>query len=404
MVGTPPPSPTFIKRSLKPWAQLGLDLSNSTFSKLYLQEEKPIEEKYNLKSELWENFKRILLDKAVRCCLNSILTITNDDSKDCNIITEFSLLTEANVKAAQQDIWTAVKTSNTEKFTQQDNRIKSQLLGTFLLESLTVAARKTIDRTKSKWTLTSDGETFRHGPSILWHIAQEVKPDNGHLIDQLKVKLRSLHVKEFGFSIKTLLTEFDSISEEIGDLGGEYLEDEKQLDFWRATKTMEEKEWSRYVNDQHDQYRELPKSGRTKISDLITKFKKKQTNMENDQKWNKISASDAQILALTSLLLSKSDDASNSNRRKRNNKKKSDDTSSPPPASPSAKDKPTFVYPEWRTTAPADGEDTTKEVDGKTYHWCSKDHGRTKGGLWGNHKEEDHKAPRGSSPHKKNDY
>ena len=59
------------------------------------------------------------------------------------------------------------------------------------------------------------------------------------------------------------------------------------------------------------------------------------------------------------------------------------------------------MYPEWRTTAPADGEDTTKEVNGKTYHWCSKDHGRTKGGLWGNHKEEDHKPPRAPSPNKK---
>ena len=62
MVGTPPSagssSPDFVKRLLKPWAKIGQDLSNSTFSKLYNQEEKPIEEKYNLNPELWEGFKR----------------------------------------------------------------------------------------------------------------------------------------------------------------------------------------------------------------------------------------------------------------------------------------------------------------------------------------------------------
>ena len=199
MVGTPPPagpagpsSPAFVKRSLKPWAKIGLDLSNSTFSKLYIQEEKPLEEKYNLKPELWEGFKRVMLDKIVRCCLSGILTVTNDDGKACNVLTEFSLLTAANIKAAQDTIWTGSFTSNTDRFIQQDNQLKSQLLGTFLLESITTSARKTIDRTKAKWTLISDGETFRHGPSILWHIAQEVKPNNGHLIDQIKIKLQKI--------------------------------------------------------------------------------------------------------------------------------------------------------------------------------------------------------------------
>ena len=178
-----------------------------------------------------------------------------------------------------------------------------------------------------------------------------------------------------------MLTEFDSLSEEITDLGGSYEEEEKQIDFWCASKTMEEKEWSRYVSDQHDNYRESSTSSRSKVSDLIIKFKGKQTNMESDQKWNKISSHEAQKLALTSLLLSKTDKDSDSNRRKRTTKKKGNDASSTPPASPSTKETTTFTYPDWRVTAPAEGESTTKEVDGKTFYWCSKDHGRTKGGL-----------------------
>ena len=100
---------------------------------------------------------------------------------------------------------------------------------------------------------------------------------------------------------------------------------------------------------------------------------------------------------LTSLLLTKTSADTKSNRRKRSTRKKIDNVASTPPTSPSASNRKAFSYPEWRLVAPADGEPTTKEVEGKTYHWCSKDHGRTKGGLWGNHKEEDHKDPRSSS-------
>ena len=115
--------------------------------------------------------------------------------------------------------------------------------------------------------------------------------------------------------------------------------------------------------------------------------------MENDQKWNKLSTTDAHILALTSLLLSdKKDSSSTSNRRKRkcqndenDSKNKENDTDSSASSS--------FKYPEWRLKPPAEIEPTTKEVEGKTFHWCSKDHGRTKGGLWGTHKKRTTRVP-----------
>ena len=98
----------------------------------------------------------------------------------------------------------------------------------------------------------------------------------------------------------------------------------------------------------------------------------------------------------------KENSSSDSNRLKRkrqnddNGNKKNKATDGNNNDSPS-KSSASFKYPEWRLTPPAEGESTTKEVDGKTFHWCSKDHGRTKGGLWG--KEVDHKSPH-SCPHK----
>ena len=60
------------------------------------------------------------------------------------------------------------------------------------------------------------------GPALFWCITRIVQPDNGHLVDKLKTRIRELSVKNFGFSVKTMLSEFISLSDEIGDLGGTY--------------------------------------------------------------------------------------------------------------------------------------------------------------------------------------
>jgi hypothetical protein len=44
--------------------------------------------------------------------------------------------------------------------------------------------------------------------------------------------------------------------------------------------------------------------------------------------------------------------------------------------------------PDWKKLAPKDGESTTKNVDGKTYHYCKKC--RCGKGMWVLHKESDH--------------
>ena len=121
----------------------------------------------------------------------------------------------------------------------KDNLIKSQLLWIFLLESFTVSECKTIYYIKSKWTLISDGITFWYGPLILWHIAQEVKPENRHLIYQIKIV--PYMSTSFFYLIKTLSSGFDDILKDTENLGSSYLEDKKQLNFWRAEKMMDER-------------------------------------------------------------------------------------------------------------------------------------------------------------------
>ena len=130
----------------------------------------------------------------------------------------------------------------------QDQRIKANLLGTFLLQSLSDSAKRQLHTTKLIWKKEFDGMIINDGPALFWCITRIVQPDNGHLVDKLKTRIRELSVKNFGFSVKTMLSEFISLSDEIGDLGGTYDEDDMQLDFWKAAKTMPEQKISMFVS------------------------------------------------------------------------------------------------------------------------------------------------------------
>lgn len=141
--------------------------------------------------------------------------------------------------------------------------------------------------------------TFIHGPSIYWNMIHRIQPDNGHLIDEIKTKLRSINVKHFGYSIITILTEFNNLSGEITNLGGKYYISDRQLDFWNSFHTMVEPEFHNYVKQQHDTYRETAARLCDPIDVLIKRVTHKQVNMVHDGTWNKVSLQQAQILSLT---------------------------------------------------------------------------------------------------------
>ena len=61
---------------------------------------------------------------------------------------------------------------------------------------------------------------------------------------------------------------------------------------------MKETEFATFVNREREEYRKLPQATRPDIDTLIPTFMDKQTNMESDSKWNKLSMEQAQILSL----------------------------------------------------------------------------------------------------------
>ena len=117
-------------------------------------------------------------------------------------------------------------------------------------------------------------------PALFWFITKIVQADNGHLVNTLKTCIWELSAKHYGFSIKMMLSTFTSLSNEIGDLGGTYDEDNKQLDFWKAVKTMPKQNFSILVAQQHNTYRATLRGIRESVTALVNKMIAKQVNME----------------------------------------------------------------------------------------------------------------------------
>ena len=57
----------------------------------------------------------------------------------------------------------------------------------------------------------------------------------------------------------------------------------------------------------------------------------------------------------------------------------------------------------WKHVAPKDGEPRSKVVDGKTFHFCHKPHGKEQKPMWSLHKPEDHEDWKPQSTPKEED-
>ena len=120
---------------------------------------------------------------------------------------------------------------------------------------------------------------------------------------------------------------------------------------------------------------------------MIELFKREQTDLEADGKWNKPNQKQ-QILALTSMLQSVVKQVNNvstiENGGKTKTDKKTDDKVKDPKVPPK------YVVPDWKWKR-EDGQ-TTCTRDGKEYWWCDKHTNPSTGskGMWARHKPENH--------------
>ena len=171
-----------------------------------------------------------------------------------HILKKYTQITETETTNARTTRWPAFATqADADIFT--DNQIKAQTIGTYIHRSLTEAAKNRLKVDSDFFMVTSDGSPYFDGPAYFYKVATLVDPDNLHLVENVREKIRGFHVKDFGYSVSTMLSEFKNQMKRLTELGGTYSEDEKFLDFWRMVGTMKEKKFHLFLDHEKSKYR-----------------------------------------------------------------------------------------------------------------------------------------------------
>ena len=309
--------------TIKIWALSPLDPASSSFAKA-LENERSYKETselklFNLEREKWITFRNNISTKSDRCCLEKILSfpLTNTSTVNLDLVKSFSQFSKARVKEFGETFWgsTAINPtmSAANKNAINDKRILSNMFGEFLISSLTLSAQNKVKIEKTDYQRTLDGVVYIDGAVVFWVIANLTQPNNDRWSEQFFEELRRLNVKAFKFSVKDMLDRFKELCLELDGHGVAYDENTKQLDFWRCLETMKETEFANFVNREREDYRKQPVATRPAVDTLMVTFIDKQTNMESDSKWNKLSMEQAQILSLLANNGSKNSSKQNSN-------------------------------------------------------------------------------------------
>ena len=386
-----------VLKSLSKWATRGLNLSEAGFSKLHAQEQKYSDDKpkYNLEPEKFEIWRNELIEKVNRIHAVEVFNVLDADDDAKAVLREYTLLTRVDLEEHVEEIWPGIAPTfnsqgQADDFT--DRQIKSSVVGAYIHNSLSDHAKKQLRAQRESFTVVdTNGNEYFDGPSYFYYIAELVDPDNTHMIENVRKQLRTLNVKDFGFSVIKMLAEFKLLIQKIEELGGRYDEEDKFLDFWDCLKTMKEKEFSRYVRQEKDNFRKLNRNQRDNLESYIRDMSRKEVAMKEDNEWNVMSPEDTMIMALVNSLEQKSKSKNLKQKEKVKDKKKFDKKKDNSNESTDDKEKKRDMkIPSWKKEGPKSGESKTKEKDGKTYHWCNKCRGGK--GLWALHKVVEHKS------------
>ena len=385
----PAPQP-IVKKSLSKWAIRGLDLSDAGFSKLHSNESKLSSDKtqYNLEPEKFESFKNTLIQKVNRMHALTCMAADDDMATACEVLKEYTRISRESITLARDERWPDTDPifalqEDADDYT--DEQLKVSTIGSYIHSSLTEDAQKQLKAESDFFEVKdADGNQYFDGASYFYTVADLVDPDNGQMIEKVREQLRSLDVKNFGYSVIKMLAEFNNLMTRIRELGGTYDDDDQFLDFWECLKSMKEKEFARYVKTEKDLYRKRTRANHGRIEAYMRDMNDKEVAMKTDNEWNIMSPEDAMVMALVNVLETKT-------KKEKSNLSKSNQKSDKPNENkPALSDEEKFKrkdakIPDWKKVQPKEGDSKTKVVDEKTYYWCTKC--RNGQGMWAMHKE-----------------
>ena len=251
-------------------------------------------------------------------------------------------------------------------------RVRANIIGLRIINSLSKPSLASL-KLKSRLYLwkSSTGEEFYDGPTMLQLCIEKVNPTTRVGVSYLKDALRNAKLATYSNNVLDMTDKMQSHYDEILEKGSKH--DDYILDLFRALLTGKNVIFTSFIQRKHDAWDE----GKDILSDdLIRDAVTKYQNMVALKTWDQSEPSNSKIAALTTQLRELQDSI---------NSTKVTDKSSNKSTDSDAK-KGFLTVAEWRKTK---SHGDTVDKDGKTWHWCSKQHNSGKG-MYVTHKEEDH--------------
>jgi hypothetical protein len=258
-------------------------------------------------------------------------------------------------------------------------RVRSDMIAHRIMNSLKPAALASLKLKESKFLWkSSDGEIYYDGVTMLQILIEKVNPTTRVGVVDLKDKIRNAKMANYSHNVREMTDKLQSYYNDILRKGRTH--EDFVLDLFNALGSgkndvfcdfiqRKKDEWDTGVDIEADQL----------IKDALAKY----NNMVTQKTWNSKESKDSKIIALTTQvqalekrLEDKSSHSSSSSKKSTGDKSEK--------AAFSTK----YKVAEWRLKKTF-GD--TVDKDGKTFHWCSKQHQDGKG-MYVTHKEEDHTA------------
>jgi hypothetical protein len=333
-----------------------------------------------------KTFLDAMKDDATKFAWGKLTALITDGDEHRNILRDFRHLTVNKVRLSMNNIFHSRTTTtlpvgrnpvmfSIDPANNDDDkvifykRVRANLIGLRIIGSLTATSLASLKLKESIYLWISDtGEEFYDGPTMLQICVEKVNPNTRVGVAHLKENLRNSKLANYDNNVRDMTDKMSSIHDEIVQRG--FTHDDFILDLYQALLSGKNEIFTSYIQRKRDDWDAGDDiSADNLIKDAITKY----NNMVIRKDWKQEEAKNSKIVALTTQVKELQDKLKSSNNSSKDSSKSSGKTNH-------------FNIEEWRLTKSLGN---TTEKDGKTWHWCSKQHNNGKG-MYVTHKEEDH--------------
>jgi hypothetical protein len=340
-----------------------IDYSTTAGQKQWQEATAPLSIKFKVEDKQVNQFNEILMERAEKqgwaTGNSSILTI-NVDGNDYNLIREYGRIPMETLRNTVTGY-----VNNQTRQSQNDYQMFH-----CIMNSLTEEGRLKILTEQDKYHIGAANDRTPSGPLLFKLLMQKAIIDTRATSSLLRENLSSLDT--YMATIKSNIEEFNEYVKQNyeGLLARGERCDDIMINLFKGYMAASDSEFVRYIKTKKDAYDD---GGDLTSDALMTLALNKYEMLKKQDAWNAKSIEQEQIVAL-SAELQKIKDANlklaKSIKDKKSSKGKKDDKGGSGKSGGFKKGKRAIDKYAWKKEPPKEGQPKTKEVKGRTYHWC----------------------------------